>query len=243
MGTFHTDKSALHGITVVVDTKGPKVYVGRCDDEDEAKVILVDADVHEDGQNGKSKQQYVERSAKFGVWKKLDHVVIPRSEVTSITKLGEVFDKQRAAAPVASAPVNSPAPSAAAVASTVKPDVAQHIVLLTPAAQVEVKRLIDSENKPGLGLRLAENKPGLGLRLGVKGGGCSGFVYKLDFDQKREGDVVVDYGEVKVYLDKKSTIYLRGITLDHQKGLQGRGFVFHNPNASNTCGCGESFAV
>lgn len=230
MGTFHKDKSALHGITVVVDTKGPKVYVGRCDDEDGQQVILVDADVHEDGQNGKSKQQYVERAAKFGVWKKLDHVVIPRAEVVSMTKLGDVASQPKPAPVTAVAPVSPVAASAPAAPKT--DDAQKQIVTLTPAAQAEVKRLID-----------AEGKPGLGLRLGVKGGGCSGFSYKLEFDQKKEGDIVVDYPEVKVYLDRKSTIYLRGITLDHQKGLAGKGFVFHNPNATNTCGCGESFSV
>jgi len=230
MGTFHQDKSALHGITVVVDTKGPKIYVGRCDDEDDQQVILVDADVHEDGQNGRTKQQYVERAAKFGVWKKLNHIVIPRAEVASMVKLGDIASQPKPVAP--SAAPAAVAPPAAAPAVPKADDAAKSIVTLTPAAQTEVKRLID-----------AENKPGLGLRLGVKGGGCSGFSYKLEFDQKKEGDIVVDYPEVKVYLDRKSTIYLRGITLDHQKGLAGKGFVFHNPNATNTCGCGESFSV
>src|SRR5437868_15340467 len=90
MGTFHQDKSALHGITVVVDTKGSRVYIGRCDDEDEKQVILLDVDFHEDGANGKSKADYVKRAAKFGTWKKMDHVIIPREEVVSVTRLGEV---------------------------------------------------------------------------------------------------------------------------------------------------------
>ncbi|MCW8132263.1 MAG: iron-sulfur cluster assembly accessory protein [Planctomycetota bacterium] len=105
------------------------------------------------------------------------------------------------------------------------------VVALTANAQAEVKRL------------LALEKPGAGLRLGVKGGGCSGLSYKLEFDQKKEGDLVIAYEGFSVFLDRKSTIYLRGVTLDHQKGLQGKGFVFHNPNATNTCGCGESFSV
>jgi iron-sulfur cluster assembly protein len=219
MGTFHTDKSALHGITVVVDTKGPKVYIGRCDDEDAEKVILLDVDVHEEGANGKSKEDYVKRAAKFGAWKKHDHVVIPRAEVASITKLGDVK-------PIPQAPPKAAAPEAKPAADS------KTIVTLTPNAQEEVRRLIN-----------AEGKPGVGLRLGVKGGGCSGFSYKLEFDQKKEGDIVVEYGDISVWLDRKSTIYLRGITLDYQKGLQGKGFVFHNPNATNTCGCGESFSV
>ena len=229
MGTFHNDKSALHGITVVVDTTGEKVYVGRCDDEDTEKVILKDADVHENGQNGKTKAEYVNRAAKFGVWKKFDHIVIPRAEVASIKRLGEVE-------PVAP-PAPKPAPKAETAPAVAAPapimsNGEKSVVTLTPSAREEVKRLID-----------AEGKPGLGLRLGVKGGGCSGFTYKLEFDAKKEGDIVIDYGDCKVYLDRKSTIYLRGITLDHQKGLAGKGFVFHNPNATNTCGCGESFAV
>jgi iron-sulfur cluster assembly protein len=231
MGTFHDNKSALHGITVVVDTKGPKVYVGRCDDEDQEKVILVDADSHEDGQNGKSKADYVKRAAKFGVWKKLDHVVIPRADVISITRLGDVHEttvKAEAAKPaVASQPT-----AAEPALKSLPPSGDKAIVSLTSNAQAEVKRLIDDQNKPGLG-----------LRLGVKGGGCSGFSYKLEFDQKKEGDIVVPFDQFNVYLDRKSTVYLRGITLDHQKGLAGKGFVFNNPNATNTCGCGESFAV
>ena len=68
-------------------------------------------------------------------------------------------------------------------------------------------------------------------------------VYKVVFDSIREGDTVVPQEGFDVYLDSKSVIYLRGIVLDFQKGLSGRGFQFSNPNASNTCGCGESFAV
>jgi iron-sulfur cluster assembly protein len=230
MGTFHHDKSALHGITVVVDTVGPKVYVGRCDDEDEQKVVLVDADVHEAGQNGKSKSDYVNRAAKFGVWKKFDHIVIPRNEVASIKKLGEVEAPASVAAPVAAAVPAAAKAEPAPIAQPVSGD--KTVVTLTQSAREEVNRLIN-----------VDGRPGLGLRLGVKGGGCSGFTYKLEFDMKKEGDIVVDYGDCKVYLDRKSTIYLRGITLDHQKGLQGKGFVFHNPNATNTCGCGESFSV
>jgi iron-sulfur cluster assembly protein len=104
------------------------------------------------------------------------------------------------------------------------------VVTLTDAAQAEVRRLIVEEGKPG-------------LRLGIKGGGCSGLSYLLEFTEEREGDTVIDFGDFKVFLDRKSTIYLRGITLDHQSGLSGRGFVFHNPQASNTCGCGESFSL
>lgn len=82
-----------------------------------------------------------------------------------------------------------------------------------------------------------------GVRLGVKGGGCSGFSYVLDFDDLREGDNVLEQDGVKFFMDRKSAIYLKGIVLDYKTGLQGKGFVFQNPNATSTCGCGESFSV
>ena len=108
----------------------------------------------------------------------------------------------------------------------------KRVVELTDAAQSEVRRLIEEQGDPTIG-----------LRLGIKGGGCSGLSYVLDFTPTEEGDTVVDYGDFKVFLDRKSTIYLSGIVLDHQGGLQGRGFVFENPMATNTCGCGESFSI
>jgi len=227
------------------------VYIGRCDDEDSQQVILLDVDVHEDGANGKSKADYVKRAAKFGTWKKLDHIVIPRSEVVSVTRLGEV---PRQAEPAAAAPAATPhpAPSTEGRGDTTKPLAAPAsvpvgpdgapLISLSQNAQTEVIRLI-SELHQAAEQQKTEARAGLGLRLGVKGGGCSGFSYKLEFDQKKEGDVFIPYNDFNVYLDKKSVIYLRGITLDHQKGLQGKGFVFNNPNATNTCGCGESFAV
>ena len=84
---------------------------------------------------------------------------------------------------------------------------------------------------------------GLGLRLAVTGGGCSGLSYKIEFSAPKDKDNVLSFGEVKVLIDPKSSIYLKGITLDFQDGLNGKGFVFENPNAKNTCGCGESFSV
>ena len=106
------------------------------------------------------------------------------------------------------------------------------LVEITDAAKKEILRLID-----------VEQKANIGLRLGIKGGGCSGLSYILDFTEYQEGDTVLDYKDFRVYLDRKSTIYLSGIRLDYQSGLTGRGFVFENPNASRTCGCGESFAM
>lgn len=104
------------------------------------------------------------------------------------------------------------------------------VIELTDSARVEVARLIQEEGQAG-------------LRLGIKGGGCSGLSYLLEFTEQREGDTVVEFEGFRVFLDRKSTIYLRGVTLDHQSGLEGRGFVFHNPQAANTCGCGESFSL
>jgi hypothetical protein len=89
MGTFHHDKGDLHGITVVVDTAGPRVYVGRCDTMDDDRIVLLDADLHEDGEQGRSKADYVRRAAMVGVWKKLDRVVVPMSEVASVRRLSE----------------------------------------------------------------------------------------------------------------------------------------------------------
>jgi hypothetical protein len=90
MGTFHQGKSALHGITVVVDTTGPEIFVGRCDDEDERGIILDDVDVHRDGENGRSKEEYVRRAAQLGVWKKYDRLLVPRDRIASVRRLGEV---------------------------------------------------------------------------------------------------------------------------------------------------------
>lgn len=88
--TFHQDRAELHGITVVVDTAGPEIYVGRCDDIDDEKVILLDADGHRDGDGGRSKHEYVQRAARFGVWKKHDRLVLPLARVTSVRRLGDL---------------------------------------------------------------------------------------------------------------------------------------------------------
>lgn len=90
MGTFHRGKSELHGITVVVDTAGPEVYVGRCDDMDEERVILLDADVHRDGDGGRTKDDYLSAAARYGVFKRHDRLVLPRRQVTSVRRLGDL---------------------------------------------------------------------------------------------------------------------------------------------------------
>lgn len=94
-------------------------------------------------------------------------------------------------------------------------------------------------------LRLEENKDESAmLRVKVKRGGCSGFSYKLDFDGAAgEKDKVFESNGAKVVIDSQSLLYILGMTLDFEGGLNGKGFIFSNPNASKTCGCGTSFAV
>ena len=104
-----------------------------------------------------------------------------------------------------------------------------------------------SENakQHALALMQADKRPeGTFIRVGVEGGGCSGLSYKLEFDNTiQEGDQVFEDKGIKVAVDKKSFLYLVGTELDYTGGLNGKGFVFINPNASRTCGCGESFSV
>ena len=90
MGTFHHDKSELHGITVVVETEDGEVFVGRCDDMDDRGILLMDVDSHRDGDGGRSTREYLDRAARFGVWKKHERLVIPRPRVTSVKPLGEL---------------------------------------------------------------------------------------------------------------------------------------------------------
>lgn len=83
-----------------------------------------------------------------------------------------------------------------------------------------------------------------GLRLGVQGGGCSGLSYNIRFDkQPRERDRIFQFGDVRVFVDPKSFIYLHGMTLDYQETLMHQGFVFVNPQATKSCGCGTSFSA
>lgn len=94
-------------------------------------------------------------------------------------------------------------------------------------------------------LMKAENKPeGSFIRVGVEGGGCSGLSYSLEFDNTiKEGDQAFEDKGIKIVVDRKSFLYLVGTELEYSGGLNGKGFVFKNPNASRTCGCGESFSV
>jgi iron-sulfur cluster assembly protein len=89
-----------------------------------------------------------------------------------------------------------------------------------------------------------EGRPVFGLRVAVKGGGCSGLKYSLGFEEApKAGDKVIEHGDVKLLVDTKSLLYLAGMTLDFSDGLNGKGFVFENPNAKSVCGCGTSFSV
>lgn len=107
-------------------------------------------------------------------------------------------------------------------------------IIITDKAVTEIKKIMD-ENKVPLGF---------GLRIGVKGGGCSGLTYTLGFDPStRDGDTVVENSGVKLFVDGKSLFYLSGTQLDYSNGLNGKGFIFNNPNATKSCGCGESFSV
>jgi iron-sulfur cluster assembly protein len=82
------------------------------------------------------------------------------------------------------------------------------------------------------------------VRVGVKSGGCSGLSYDLSFDDsKSDQDRLFEDNQVKILVDKKSLLYLLGTTLEYSGGLNGKGFVFNNPNAERTCGCGESFSL
>ncbi len=107
-------------------------------------------------------------------------------------------------------------------------------IALTEKAATHVRRLREEANIPA----------SHGLRLGVKGGGCSGFTYVLGFDeQAREGDTVIEMHGVRMFVDPKSLFFLSGTVLDFSDGLNGKGFVFNNPQAAKTCGCGNSFGV
>jgi len=108
------------------------------------------------------------------------------------------------------------------------------VITITERAVAEVRRIVSEQNLPDETV----------LRVGVKGGGCSGFSYSLGFDDSvQETDQIFEASGVKVVCDPKSFLYLNGTQLDFEESLMGRGFKFGNPNASKTCGCGESFSV
>jgi iron-sulfur cluster assembly protein len=108
------------------------------------------------------------------------------------------------------------------------------MITVSENAKIHALDLMHKENKPGESF----------IRVGVEGGGCSGLSYKLEFDNAmKEGDQVFEDKGIKIVVDKKSFLYLVGTELDYSGGLNGKGFEFKNPNASRTCGCGESFSV
>ena len=106
-------------------------------------------------------------------------------------------------------------------------------VSFSDSAKNEIKRLTGAE-----GFDSAKK-----LRVGVKGGGCSGMTYVLDFDTAKENDELFEIDGILFIIDKAHGIYLLGMEIDWEGGLNSRGFTFNNPNASSTCGCGTSFAV
>ncbi len=107
-------------------------------------------------------------------------------------------------------------------------------ITLTEKASQEVKKIMEANKIPET----------YGLRVGVKGGGCSGLSYSLGFDQEqRENDKLIVKDGIRIFVDPKSLFYLSGTELDFTDGLNGRGFVFNNPNATKTCGCGSSFGA
>jgi len=108
------------------------------------------------------------------------------------------------------------------------------MITVSEAAKEHALKLMKDENSP----------EGTFIRVGVEGGGCSGLSYMLEFDnQVREGDQSFEDKGIKIVVDRKSFLYLVGTELEYSGGLNGKGFVFKNPNASRTCGCGESFSV
>ena len=103
------------------------------------------------------------------------------------------------------------------------------MIKVSDSAKEQVSKLLQEESRPS----------GSFVRVGVEGGGCSGLMYQLNFDHEmKEGDQVFEDNGVKVVVDKRSFLYLVGTELEYTGGLNGKGFVFKNPNASRTCGCG-----
>lgn len=110
-------------------------------------------------------------------------------------------------------------------------------VTLSERAVKEVKRVLDDQKM---------NVDGHQLRVAVAGGGCSGFSYKLEFEKREDGDalndIVADIEGLRVVVDQKSHLFLDGTEVDYHEGLEARGFTFKNPNATRSCGCGQSFS-
>lgn len=108
----------------------------------------------------------------------------------------------------------------------------KEIVTLTEPAILEIKNQISKDGRDMVG-----------IRLGVKGGGCSGLSYVLDLGFEKEHDYIQEVDGVKLFIDRKSALYLKDMMLDYKDAINDKGFKFKNPNAVNTCGCGESFSI
>lgn len=106
------------------------------------------------------------------------------------------------------------------------------IIDLSPSALIELRRLAAEQADAAKS-----------IRIGVKGGGCSGMTYLLDYQETQPNDLLFDYDGLQIAVAPAHAIYLEGVKLDFGTGLNNRGFIFENPNASETCGCGTSFAV
>jgi len=117
--------------------------------------------------------------------------------------------------------------------SEIKDIVGTAPLTLTDGAVKELKKIMVAQN-------ISDDH---GLRIGVKGGGCSGFSYSMGFDVQKEKDQVYTINGVKVFMEKAHGIYLLGMEIDWEDGLNNRGFSFNNPNATDTCGCGTSFSA
>jgi iron-sulfur cluster assembly protein len=119
--------------------------------------------------------------------------------------------------------------------TTTAPTEAQHGIFLSETAAKEIAKIIQDQELDAEKVR---------LRVGVKGGGCSGFSYVLDLtESQKETDEVFDQHGIKIICDPKSLLYLNGTRIDFRDELMGRGFVFQNPNATSSCGCGSSFSA
>lgn len=105
-------------------------------------------------------------------------------------------------------------------------------ITITPGASEELIRLKVAQQLPDT----------IGLRIGVKGGGCSGLSYVLGFDEKKQDDEEFEVNGIRVFMNPSHGMYLMGMEIDYHEGLNNRGFMFNNPNANETCGCGTSFA-
>ncbi len=119
--------------------------------------------------------------------------------------------------------------------ATATPEAAPTVVILSESAAREINNIVKSQELDATKIR---------LRVGVKGGGCSGFSYLLDLtESQKETDELFEQHGIKIIVDPKSLLYLNGTTIDFKDEIMGRGFVFGNPNATSTCGCGSSFSA